>query len=268
MASVMLDSSKIWRKLSSVKALTSMSALQKLDRATMTSAIDGQDGGDHAVADDRADGELRRPGVGSEGLAAVGDEAGLVAEQHLLGEDHDHPERQQRRADRGRGGVVDRRLRGEEVHLRRQHPDPGVATEQQGTGELAEPEEQGDAAAVDERRTQQGEDDPEEHAEAAGAADLRRLQHLRADVGEPRADEEVDEGRQAEPGEDDDPRQRVDVDRALLEVVPPRQVAQQGVEVARPGREEERPADDRGDGGHDDRQDGQDPQHLHPRRQP
>ncbi len=58
-----------------------------------------------------ADGELRRPGVGPERLAAVGDEAGLVAEDELLDDHDDDAEQQQRRADRGGRAVVDRRLR-------------------------------------------------------------------------------------------------------------------------------------------------------------
>ena len=42
MAPVMFDSSKTWRKLSSVNPATSMSPLQKLDSATITSAATGR----------------------------------------------------------------------------------------------------------------------------------------------------------------------------------------------------------------------------------
>ena len=42
MAPVMFDSSKTWRKLSRVNPATSMSPLQKLDSATMTSAAIGR----------------------------------------------------------------------------------------------------------------------------------------------------------------------------------------------------------------------------------
>ena len=268
MAPVMFDSSKTWRKLSSVNPATSMSALQNVGQRDDHQRSDRQDRGDEAVGDDRGDGQFRRLGIGAKGTPAVRDEAGLITEQHLLGDHHEHAEQQQRRPDRRGGTEVDRRLRREEVHVGRQHGDPGVAAEQQRAGELTEPEQQGHAAAVDEHGAQQRQRDPEEHAEAAGPADLRSLEHLGADVGEPRAHEQVHESGQPEAGDDDDPRHRVDVDRALLEVVPPWEVSQQGVEIAGPRRQQERPADDRRHGRHDDGQHRQDPQQLHARWQP
>ena len=167
----------------------------------------------------------------------------------------------------GRSAVVDGRLRHGEVHVGGQHVDAGVAAQEQWSGELPEPEQQRHAAAVDDHRPQQRQDHPEEHAELRGAAHLGGLDELGVDVLEAGADEQVDESSQAEAGDDDDPRQGVDVDRAFLQVVPPRQCAEERVEVSRSGRQQERPAEHAGDRGHDDRQDREHPQHPQSGRQ-
>jgi hypothetical protein len=123
------------------------------------------------------------------------------------------------------------------------------------------------AGAVDERRSQQRQRHAEEHAGRRRPRDLRGLEQLAVDVLEARADEQVDERREREPGDDDDPGQRVDVDRALVEVVPPGQVAEERVEVAGVGREEKRPAEHARDRGNDDRQEREDLEDAETRRQ-
>ena len=232
----------------------------------MTSAVDRQDRGQEAVADDAGRWRASTVGLSARNALPPWVTKRAWSPRITFWSDHDeHAEQQQRRADGGGRAVVDRRLRRREVHLRREHGDAGVAAEQQRAGELPETEQQRHAAAVHEHRPQQRQRDPEEHPGATRAADLRGLEQLGVDVGEARAHEQVDERGETEPGDDHDPRHRVDVDRALLEVVPPRQVAQQGVEVAGAGREQERPADHRRHRRHDDRQDRQHPQQLHAR---
>ncbi len=71
----------------------------------------------------------------------------------------------------------------------------------------------------------------------------------------------------AEPRDDDDPRQGVDVAGPFEVAVPPRQQAEQLVEVARVGREEERPTQHARDRGNHDRQDRDHSQHAELRRQ-
>ena len=136
-----------------MKLPTSILALQNLDSDTMISAPTGR-----TVAIDACRAAARRPPQldgrpgGAEGLAAVGDETALVAQQHLLQQDHDDAEHEQRRAERGGGAVLHRRLRHVAVDLGGDDVDPGGAAQQQRGGELAETEQQGDATAVDQRR--------------------------------------------------------------------------------------------------------------------
>ena len=232
------------------------------------SALTGQHGGDERVADEGDGGELRRAAGRAERLAAVGDEPLAVPQQHLLHGHDDHAEHEQGRAERGGAAVLDRGLAHVGVDLGGDDVDAGGSSQQQRAGELAEPEQQGDAAAVQQGGAQQWQGHPEEHAELRRAGDLGRFEVLGADALEAGGDEEVDERRQPDPGDDDDPRHRVDVDRAFLEVRPPRQVPQGGVEVAGTRREQERPPDDAGDRRHHDRQDGDDAQDAQPRWEP
>ena len=101
-------SAKIVWKLSRVKEWTSIVPDQKGESATTTSAEDGQDRRSEAVGDEHDRGELRALLDLPERLAAVGDEARLLAEEDLVDDHHDDPEDEQRRADR-RGDAVLRR---------------------------------------------------------------------------------------------------------------------------------------------------------------
>src|SRR5439155_23775466 len=78
--------------------------------------------------------------------------------------------------------------------------------------------------------------------------------------------EEVNERCEREAGDDDDPRDGVDVERAL-EAAPPGEMPQKLVEIARVRREEERPPEDARERRQDDRQDRDDAQHAQPPRQ-
>ena len=176
---------------------------------------------------DRYDCKLRSRGALTEpALAAVRHESRRVTEQDAVGPEHDDAEYQQGRTDRGRAGVVRRGVGGREEHVRRQHADTLGASEKQRSGELAKTEQQRDPAAVDERRTEQGQNHLEEHPRARRARHLRRLDQLTVDVLEARTDEQVDERRQRQTRDDHDEWQRVDVERPLQAVAPPGKVPQ------------------------------------------
>ena len=127
--------------------------------------------------------------------------------------------------------------------------------EQQRRRELSEPEQECDASAVDERGPEQRQHDAEEDAGTRRAVDVAGLEQLVADVLESRGDEQIDERREREAGDDDDPGQRVDVERAVEAAAPPRQVTQELVQVARPRREQEGPAEHAGERREHDRED-------------
>ena len=86
----------------------------------------------------------------------------MVAEQEPVQDEYGETEEQERRAERRRGVVLRRDLLCRVEHLRCEHVDVVRAAEQQGPGELAQPEQEADAGAVDERRAQQREGHAEE----------------------------------------------------------------------------------------------------------
>ena len=186
----------------------------------------------------------------------MGDESAAVSEHEPLEDHHGEPKHQQRRAERGSRSVVRGRSGDSRVHLRGQHIDAVLAAKQQGGCELAQAQQQHHSERVHKYGPQQRQNDVHHCAAVRRTAHLSGFDEFRADVPDPTTDEEVDESTQCDPGDDDDPCHRVDVDRALEPIRPPRQKAQPGIDVSSHRRQQESPANDGRHGGEDDRQDG------------